>query len=183
MVRHVVKPSKQVLLTLDRTHWPYGPTRRNLLCLGVVHPRVSIPIESMSLGRTDDASMNDPIHLLDRSLGYLPAPRCCLLADRECIGGDWLRHMLQCQEDFVICLRANHTMETADGRYRPLEHTTRRQPKNTTRAYENVGLYEAIISSGSYYMPSSAQGSAPVFGHQSKRFRRRGCFVSTALGG
>lgn len=141
IVQQVVKPGKPILLTLDRTHWQYGQTHHNLLCLGVVYQRVSIPIESVSLGRAGNSTMADQIHLLNRALAYLPASRCCLLADREFIGGDWLRHLLQCPVDFVIRLRANHRMQTADGRDRSLNQATRRQPKNTTRVYEKVHVY------------------------------------------
>ena len=87
IVAQVVKPGKPILLTLDRTHWQYGHTHHNLLCVGVVDQRVSIPIESVSLGRAGNSSMADQIALLDRALAYLPAERCCLLADREFIGG------------------------------------------------------------------------------------------------
>ena len=33
-------------------------------------------------------------------------------------------------------------MERADGKIRSLERTTRNQPQNTTRVYEQVHLYE-----------------------------------------
>lgn len=142
IVQQVVKPTKPILLTLDRTHWQYGQTHHNLLCLGVVHQRVSIPIESVSLGRPGNSSMTDQIALLDRALAYLPAGRCCLLADREFIGGAWLRHLRHQWVDFVIRVRAPHRMQQADGRIRSVERTTRNQPKNTTRVYEQVHLYE-----------------------------------------
>ncbi len=142
IVAHLIKPHKPILLTLDRTHWQYGQTHHNLLCLGVVHQRVSIPLESSWLGRAGNSSMDDQIHLLDRVLAYLPAARCCLLADREFIGGTWLRHLRQKQVDFVIRLRSNHSMKKANGRVQSLEHSTRCQPKNTTWVYENVSLYE-----------------------------------------
>ena len=141
IVAQVVKPGKPILLTLDRTHWQYGHTHHNLLCVGVVDQRVSIPIESVSLGRAGNSSMADQIALLDRALAYLPAERCCLLADREFIGGAWLRHLRQQSVDFVVRVRANHRMERADGRIQSVERTTRNQPKNTTRVYEQVHLY------------------------------------------
>ncbi|MDE2807525.1 MAG: hypothetical protein OXN90_03830 [Gemmatimonadota bacterium] len=94
-------------MTLDRTPWQYGQTHHNLLCLGVVYQRVSIPIESVSLGRAGNSAMADQIALLDRALAYLPAARCCLLADREFIGGAWLRHLRQQSVAFVIRVHAN----------------------------------------------------------------------------
>ena len=84
----------------------------------------------------------DPINLLERALADLPAGRCCLLADREFIGGAWLRHLQKQPVDFVRRVSTHYTMERADGRIRSLEHTTRNQPRNTTRVYEKVHLYE-----------------------------------------
>ena len=45
ILEKVVKPGKQLFLTLtfDRTHWKFGQTHLNLLCLGVLHQDVSIP--------------------------------------------------------------------------------------------------------------------------------------------
>ena len=142
IVQRVIKPGKPILLTLDRTHWQYGQTHHNLLCLGVVHQRVSIPIESGALGRAGNSAMSDQINLLNRALAYLPAGRCCLLADREFIGGAWLRHLQKQQVDFVIRVRANYTIQRADGTVRSLACIPRGQAPNTTCVYEHVHLYE-----------------------------------------
>ena len=120
IVQQLVKPGKPILLTLDRTHWQYGQTHNNLLCLGLVHQRVSIPLEYVALGRAGNSATSDQIDVLDRALGYLSAERCCLLADREFIGGAWLGHLLEREVDFVIRLRCNHTITRADGRARSL---------------------------------------------------------------
>ena len=142
IVQQLVKPGKPILLTLDRTHWQYGQTHHNLLCLGLVHQRVSIPLEYVALGRAGNSSTADQRQVLDRALGYLPAERCCLLADREFIGGAWLRHLLEREVDFVIRLRGNHTIKRADGRALSLARSTRNQAKGTTRVYQQVQLYE-----------------------------------------
>ena len=59
IVQQLVKPGKPILLTLDRTHWQYGQTHHNLLCLGLVHQRVSIPLEYVALGRAGNSSTAD----------------------------------------------------------------------------------------------------------------------------
>ena len=146
IVQQLVKPGKPILLTLDRTHWQYGQTHHNLLCLGLVHQRVSIPLEYVALGRAGNSATSDQIHVLDRALGYLSAGRCCLLADREFIGGVWLGHLLEREVDFVIRLRSNHTIKRADGRALSLARSTRNQAKGTTRVYEQVQLYEGSNS-------------------------------------
>ena len=146
IVQQLVKPGKPILLTLDRTHWQYGQTHNNLLCLGLVHQRVSIPLEYVALGRAGNSATSDQIDVLDRALGYLSAERCCLLADREFIGGAWLGHLLEREVDFVIRLRCNHTITRADGRARSLARSTRTQAKGTTRVYEQVQLHAGTNS-------------------------------------
>ena len=69
---------------------------------------MSIPLEYVGLSRAGNSSTSDQIHLLDRALAYLPAVRCCLLADREFIGGAWLRPLLKREVDFVLRLRSHH---------------------------------------------------------------------------
>ena len=61
---------------------------------------------------------------LDRTLGYLPAGHCCLLAPAS-LSGAWLGHLLEHEVDFVIRLRCNHTIKRADA----LEQSTRRQAR------------------------------------------------------
>ena len=139
--QRLVTPGKRLFLTLDRTHWQCGKTHQNLLCLGLLHKRVSIPIESKPLGKAGNSSTWERKQLLKKALAYLPVDRCCLLADREFIGYEWLRFLRQQSLDFVIRLRSNHWIETTDGRRLHLEYSTRRQKKNTTRIYENGLLY------------------------------------------
>ena len=102
----------------------------------------SIRWNTSPLGRAGNSATADQRHVLDRALGYLPAECCCLLADREFIGGAWLRHLLEREVDFVIRLRCNHTIKRADGRTLSLARSTRNQAKGTTRVYEQVQLYE-----------------------------------------
>ena len=103
---------------------------------------MSIPLEYVGLARAGNSSTSDQIHVLDRALAYLPAVRCCLLADREFIGGGWLRPLLKREVDFVIRLRSHHKIKRVDGRALSLERSTRSQAKGTTRVYEHVQLYE-----------------------------------------
>ena len=142
--RRLVRPGKPLFLTLDRTHWKCGQTHHNLLCLGLVYKRVSIPIESKSLGKAGNSSTRERKHLLKKALAYLPIKDCCLLADREFISQEWLQYLQRQRLDFVIRLRSNHWIQKADGDRFHLEYNTRRQKKNTTRRYENILLYGKV---------------------------------------
>lgn len=144
IVHRLIRPGKSVFLTLDRTHWKYGETHQNLLCLGLLHKRVSIPIETCSLGKAGNSSTSERKQLLKRAFAYLPIAHCCLLADREFISREWFQFLLRQRLDFVIRLRSNHWIEKANGDRIHLEYSTRRQKKNTTRIYENALLYGRV---------------------------------------
>ena len=53
IVRRLLPKNQPAVLTatMDRTHWVFGQTEENLLCLGLEFAGVSIPLESMSLGK------------------------------------------------------------------------------------------------------------------------------------
>ena len=144
IVHRLVQPGKSLLLTLDRTHWKYGQTHQNLLCLGLLHKGVSIPIETCSLGKAGNSSTQERKQLLKKALSYLPRAQCCLLADREFISREWFQFLLRQRLAFVIRLRSNHWIEKANGNRIHLEYNTRRQQKNTTRIYENALLYGQV---------------------------------------
>ena len=131
-------------MTLDRTHWRYGQTHQNLLCLGLLHKRVSIPVETCSLGKAGNSSTRERKQLLKKALSYLPIAQCCLLADREFISREWFQFLLRQRLDFVIRLRSNHWIKKTNGDHMHLEYSTRRQKKNTTRIYENALLYGRV---------------------------------------
>ena len=141
IVQRIVQPGKRVFLTLDRTHWKYGQSHQNLLCLGLLHRRVSIPIETCSLGKAGNSSTQERKRLLKKAFAYLPIAQCCLLADREFISREWFQFLLHQRLDFVIRLRSNHWIEKVDGTRMHLEYSTLRQKKNTTRIYKQALLY------------------------------------------
>ena len=95
IVQRLVRPGKPLFLTLDRTHWRYGQTHQNLLCLGLLHKRVSIPVETCSLGKAGNSSTRERKQLLKKALSYLPIAQCCLLADREFISREWFQFLLR----------------------------------------------------------------------------------------
>ena len=75
IVQRIVRPGKRVFLTIDRTHWKYGQSHQNLLCLGLLHRGVSIPIETCSLGKAGNSSTQERQRLLKKALAYTSA--CC----------------------------------------------------------------------------------------------------------
>lgn len=130
-------------LPFDRTHWRLGRIDVNVLCLGLLHKGVSIPLESMALGKAGNSNTAERKKLFRRAWRYLKAYPCCLLADREFIGADWLRFLLKQKGlDFIIRIRYDSWVTLANGQLRHLDLFTRNLPKGKTRTYESVELYD-----------------------------------------
>ena len=145
MVRRLVPSSQPLFLSLpiDRTHWKLGRTDVNVLCLGLLYKGVSIPLESMALGKAGNSNTSERKRLFRRAWKYLKDYPCCLLADREFIGADWLRFLLRQKGlDFIFRIRRDSWMTLADGSSRHLELFTRNLPKGKTRTYESIELYD-----------------------------------------
>ncbi|MBT7915522.1 IS4 family transposase [Candidatus Bathyarchaeota archaeon] len=145
IVRRLVPLNQPLFLSLpiDRTHWKLGLTDVNVLCLGLLYKGVSTPLESMALGKAGNSNTSERKKIFRRAWKYLKDYPCCLLADREFIGADWLRFLLGHKGlDFVIRIRRDSWMTLEDGRLRHLELFTRNLPKGKTRTYESVELYD-----------------------------------------
>ena len=145
ILKKVVTPTKQLFLTLtlDRTHWKFGHTDLNLLCLGLLHGDVSIPLESVSLGKAGNSNTKERKKLFRKAWRYLKDYSCCLLADREFIGVEWLSFLLGLAGlEFIIRIRCEGWITFPNGEKRLLSVLMRHLRKGKTRIYENVVLYD-----------------------------------------
>ena len=97
----------------------------------------------MALGNAGHSNTAERKKLFRRAWRYLKAYPCCLLADREFIGADWLRFLLKQKGlDFIIRIRYDSWVTLANGRLHHLDLFTRNLPKGKTRTYESVELYD-----------------------------------------
>ena len=145
ILKKVIKPGKPLFLTLtlDRTHWKLGQTDLNLLCLGLLHQDVSIPLESVSLGKAGTSNTKERKKLFRKAWRYLKDYSCCLLADREFVGIEWLSFLLGLPGlEFIIRIRCDGWITFPNGKKRALSLLVRNLHKGKTRIYENVILYE-----------------------------------------
>ena len=144
IVSKVVAPGQPQVLVMDRTHWKWGRTDLNVLCVGLVYQGVSIPLAYQSLQKPGNSNTDERTHLLTQVWTYLDARVCCLVADREFIGRAWFAFLLEQQVDFVIRLRGNTCLTLDDGRRRYAAIFNERMPRNTTRYYPNTTLYGGL---------------------------------------
>ena len=124
-------------------HWKLGQTDLNLLCLGLLHQDVSIPLESVSLGKAGNSNTKERKKLFRKAWRYLKDYSCCLLADREFVGIEWLSFLLGLPGlEFIIRIRCDGWITFPNGKKRALSLLVRNLHKGKTRIYENVILYE-----------------------------------------
>jgi hypothetical protein len=145
ILNKLVTTGQAVTLVLDRTHWKWGKTHLNLLCLGLLYQGVSIPLISQSLQRAGNSHTRDRKRMIPQALTYLSGCTGCLLADREFIGKKWLQFLLQQKNwTFVIRIRCNSWVSLDDGQLRYLASMTRYWKRGATRTFFNVLLYKSL---------------------------------------
>lgn len=88
-------PLKTYTLCLDRTNWKHGKKDVNFLVLSVGWQGCSIPILWDCLPKGGASNSQERIDLMKRCLKVIPADKIdCLLADREFIGDEWFRWLM-----------------------------------------------------------------------------------------
>ena len=95
-------------LCLDRTNWKYGATNINILMLSIAYQGMSIPILWTMLPKRGNSNTGERRELVQRFLDLF-GEECieAFLADREFIGDDWFRELINKQIPFYIRIRGN----------------------------------------------------------------------------
>ena len=108
--------TKPWILCLDRTNWQIGSRDVNFLVLALVTRRHRVPLMWSLLDGRGNSGTAARIALMDRYLALFGAASVkMLLADREFIGGEWLRYLKKNNVPFTIRLKANMTVITPQG--------------------------------------------------------------------
>lgn len=98
----------KLTLALDRTNWMYGKQYINLLVLSVCVLGCAIPIYWTELDGRGNSNTEQRKELLARFVSELGADRIdYLLADREFIGEDWFKYLIEAKINFVIRVKSN----------------------------------------------------------------------------
>jgi hypothetical protein len=114
-------------LCLDRTNWKIGAKDVNILMLAVITRRHRVPLMWRLLDGPGTSSTAQRIDLMQRYLALFGAASVkTLLADREFIGGEWLRYLKENNIPFVIRVKEGMTVITEDGRRLTLASLLRR---------------------------------------------------------
>ena len=101
-------------LILDGTSWKFQGLKHHYMTLGLLYQNVSIPIYWIDLFKLGISSQKERKKLLSRALRYFNLRGKILLADREYVGEDWFKYLVDNKIDFVIRLRDKNYQKDID---------------------------------------------------------------------
>jgi hypothetical protein len=94
----------QVRLTIDRTNWKWGKRNINILMLAVVYRGIAVPVLWTLLNKRGNSDTKERIALISRFISIFGCDRIQnLFADREFIGEQWFKWLIQ--KDINFCIR------------------------------------------------------------------------------
>ncbi len=109
-VKFVLRCFKNLPLTLsmDRTNWKFGACHINLLVIGVWYKGISIPIYWINLAAAGNSNSSIRIKVLKILLKEIDVKQIAwILADREFIGEEWFRYLMEVNIPFIIRIKDN----------------------------------------------------------------------------
>ena len=105
----LLSDEKWVILSMDRTNWKFGKCNINILMIGISYKGTLIPLLWHLLDKRGNSSQDEREDILSELLDLFSKEQKlkirCLLADREFIGKEWVRHLKKLPFTFYIsCL-------------------------------------------------------------------------------
>lgn len=94
-------------LIIDGTKWKRGEKWYHYQVLSIVYKGVAIPIYWENINKNGVSSYEERKKIFDKALKYFHLEGKTLLADREYIGSDWFKYLIERGIDFTIRTRKN----------------------------------------------------------------------------
>lgn len=180
-------------LVLDGTSWQYGNRHIHLLMLCVVYKGVAIPIYWHDLGKKGTSNSGERKELFLRAMQRPDLSGKLLLADREYVGREWFRFLLDHGIPFIIRLKKGHYRQQVDlaggMRYSALEKKLLRSKKHgkaVSGAFmlDGMALRLVMTRNGSpgegdrilYLLTGQGWPAKKIAGTYSLRWRIENCF-------
>lgn len=116
-------PGGKWYLTMDRTNWMWGKSDINILTLAIVYKGIAIPIYwEMLDNRGGNSNTNQRINIVQKFIDKFGKDCIAgLLADREFIGNDWFKWLINNQILFIIRLKNNLLTTNSRGKIVPVK--------------------------------------------------------------
>mgnify|MGYP000045950831 FL=1 len=103
-------------LSIDRTNWKLGKANINILVLGICYRGVCFPIIWISLDKRGNSNTRERITVIDKFIRLFGKEKIrCLTADREFIGVDWFKYLLNESVHFRIRIKENFQVTSSKG--------------------------------------------------------------------
>lgn len=112
---------KSKYLILDGTSWKRGERWFHYTTLSVVYKGVSIPIYWMDIAKQGLSSTAERTQLFNRAFKHFNLAGKILLADREYIGKDWFKYLIDNQIGFIIRVQKTNYKSIVN-KYEGLSH-------------------------------------------------------------
>lgn len=123
--------SRPKCLALDRTNWKVGCKDINILMLAIVTRRFRVPLLWTVIDHQGNSNTGQRIELMRRYLSLFGAASIeLLLADREFIGADWVKFLMENNVPFAIRVKQGQCVVLADGWLWTIETLLRRRRKS-----------------------------------------------------
>lgn len=133
LVIRMLKLARPKCLALDRTNWKIGRHDVNILMLAIVTRRFRVPLFWVVLGHQGNSNTAQRIALLKQYLAlFEPGSIELLLADREFIGAEWFKFLIEAKIPFAIRVRSELIMSLPDGRLWSIESLLRNKRARRT---------------------------------------------------
>jgi hypothetical protein len=102
----------KITLIMDRTNWKWGRSNINILFLSVAYKGIGIPIFWMTMNKAGNSNVDERIKVMKMVIRKVGVNRIeNFVADREFIGKQWLRFLLEQKIPFVIRVRNDALIE------------------------------------------------------------------------
>lgn len=110
-------PDGKFILAMDRTNWKFGKTHINILFLAICYNGFTLPVLWETLPQDKKCGNSDTqqrIALIKRFIAIFGIERIeCILADREFIGKDWFKYLIDNNIKFRIRIKYNTQISRA----------------------------------------------------------------------
>ncbi|MDX8443953.1 IS4 family transposase [Mesorhizobium australafricanum] len=144
LVVRMLNLSRPKYLALDRTNWKVGCKDINILMLAIVTRRFRVPLLWTVIDRQGNSNTGQRIELMRRYLSLFGAASIeLLLADREFIGADWVKFLMENKVPFAIRVKQGQCVALADGRLWTIKSLLRRRRKSRSLTTFQASLPDA----------------------------------------
>jgi hypothetical protein len=104
----IIPMKRPYQLSLDRTNWKFAGVNFNILCLTIVADNVSLPILWTMLDKRGNSNQEERKLLILRYIHLFGLESIdCIIADREFIGQEWFKFLIDNPIKFYLRIREN----------------------------------------------------------------------------